>query len=78
MAKNNYYNKSMTLRKLSNLAIVATVLLQNSVSVATYNRVAQGVVRIDLTKQYVPHVDIIDLEESETTDLEIRIEESSY
>jgi len=50
---------------LTNLAILGVVMLQNSVSLAAYNKVGQGVVRIELTKQYIPHVEVTDLEESE-------------
>ena len=67
MAKinNNQYYKSFSMSKLSTLAILGVTLLQNSMSMAAYNRVGQGVVRVDLKKQWVPHVEITDLEESE-------------
>lgn len=60
------------------IAILGLVMLTNSLSWAAYNKVGEGIVRIELTKQYVPHVEITELEESETADMEITIEETSY
>jgi len=78
MVKNhNHFFQPRSINKM-NIAILGLVMLTNSLTWATYNKVGQGVVRIELTKQYVPHVEITDLEESEAEDMEIRIEESSY
>jgi len=61
-----------------NIAILGLVMLTNSFTWATYNKVGEGVIRIELTKQYVPHVEFTDLEESEAEDMQISIEDTSY
>lgn len=66
------------MKNIIRIAVLGLVMLNDSLSLATYNKVGDGVVRIELTKQYVPRVEITDLEESETADAEIRIEETSY
>jgi hypothetical protein len=47
-------------------------------SMAAYNQVASNVVRVDLTKQYVPHQEITELDLGEQLDEQIFIENGSY
>ena len=62
-----------------NMIVLALLgLLSNQVTHAAYNRVAENVVRVELTKQWIPRHEITELEESENADSEIQIYETSY
>ena len=61
---------------LTKLFILALLFSSSS---GIYNKVSQGVVRVDLTKQFVPHQEIMELEESESKYEDyIEIEDISY
>jgi hypothetical protein len=59
------------------LSLVVALLLMKD-SMAAYNQVASNVVRVDLTKQYVPHQEITELDLGEQLDEQIFIENGSY
>ena len=58
--------------KLSLTILSALVLSANT----SYNQVSEGVVRIELTKEYIPKQEQIELDD--TTDGLITIEDSTY
>lgn len=63
-------------KKLIILALLG--LLSDQGVNAAYNRVAENVVRVELTKQWIPRTEYTELEESEEGGMEIQIEETSY
>lgn len=52
-------------------SIAVCALLLVSQTMAAFNQVANGVVRIELTKHYQPHFDIEDIEEKAEEDDQI-------
>ena len=47
-------------------------------SMAAFNKVSNNVARVDLTKQWVPHQEITELDLGEQLDEQIFIENGSY
>lgn len=56
--------------------VVALLLMKDSM--AAFNKVSNNVVRVDLTKQWVPHQEITELDLGEQLDEQIFIENGSY
>ena len=56
--------------------VVALLLMKDSM--AAFNKVSNNVVRVDLTKQWVPHQGITELDLGEQLDEQIFIENGSY
>jgi hypothetical protein len=58
--------------------VVALLLMKDSL--AAYSQVAEGVLRVDLTKQYVPHQEYTELDLDEELDekVQLTIENGSY
>ena len=50
------------------MAMAGVLIMKDQSASASYNQVANGVVRIELKRQYVPHHEIIELEEAEGED----------
>jgi len=61
---------------VKSLAVCALLLISSSM--AAFNKVGNGVVRIELTKHYQPHYDIEDIEEKAEEDDQIQIEIADY
>ena len=68
--------KNFVGKKLITLGVLG--LLSSKVVFGAYNRVAENVVRVELTKQWIPRHEITELEESDKADMEIQIYESNY
>lgn len=63
----------------ASLAVLAILNLISINQVQTaFNKVSQGVVRIELTKHFQPHQEIEDLEEDAETEGSIQIEIENY